>query len=221
MHNNWNKWIGCEFDKEYYIDLANTLAKIRAKSVDVYPRQSDVFAAFANDPLKTRVCILGQDPYIRPGQAHGYSFSVPPGMPTPPSLRNILKEIQADIPQAKIDLNYGCLDRWSKQGVLLLNNVLTVEAGKSNSHKKLGWENFTEAAIKELSENTKGIVFMLWGNNARRRASLIDQSKHLVLEAAHPSGLSAYRGFFGCRHFSKANMFLESLGKPPIDWSNV
>lgn len=221
MHPTWDKWIGEEFTKDYFVDLAKRLEERERLGATIFPPEEQQLAVFDMDPFEVRVCILGQDPYIRPGQAHGFSFSVPQGVKTPPSLRNILKEIQSDIPQARIDLDVGSLDLWRKQGVLLLNNVLTVEEGKSDSHKGFGWETFTEEAIRSLSLNTEHVVFMLWGGNARKKAHLIDTSKHLVLESVHPSGLSAYRGFFGCKHFSQANAYLTSHGRAPIDWSNI
>lgn len=221
MHPTWDKWIGDEFTKPYFRDLAAKLEAREKQGAVIYPPEREQLIVFDTDPNDIKVCVLGQDPYIRPGQAHGFSFSVPPGVAVPPSLRNIFKEIKSDIPEANIDFNYGCLDKWRKQGVFLLNNVLTVEEGKSDSHKSFGWEIFTESAIRSLADNNSGIVFMLWGGNARRKAHLIDTSKHLVLESVHPSGLSAHRGFFGCKHFSQANTYLTSQGKTAIDWSNV
>lgn len=221
MHPTWDEWIGDELSKPYFRDLAAKLEAREKQGAVIYPPEREQLIVFDTNPSEINVCVLGQDPYIRPGQAHGFSFSVPAGVAVPPSLRNIYKEIKSDLPHTTIDFNHGCLDKWRKQGVFLLNNVLTVEEGKSDSHKSFGWEIFTESAIRSLSDNSANIVFMLWGGNARRKAHLIDTSKHLVLESVHPSGLSAYRGFFGCKHFSQANDYLTKHGKKPIDWSNV
>ena len=168
-------------------------------------------------PADVRVVILGQDPYHGPGQAHGLCFSVLPGVPTPPSLVNMFKELQSDL---SVPVSgHGCLQHWAEQGVLLLNAVLTVERGLANSHQGRGWEQFTDACIAHLNRDREGLVFMLWGSYAQRKGQLIDRRRHLVLEAPHPSPLSAHRGFLGCRHFSQANQYLESRGEMPIDWA--
>jgi len=184
----------------------------------IFPHSNDCFNALNETPFEqVEVVILGQDPYHGPNQAHGLSFSVKPGIKTPPSLVNIYKELEADlnIPIA----NHGYLINWARQGVLLLNSVLTVEASKAGSHQNKGWETFTDQVIQLINEHHQGVVFMLWGSYAQKKGRHIDRSKHCVLESVHPSPLSAYRGFFGCGHFSKANQYLESIGKAPIDWS--
>src|SRR6185312_4984677 len=176
------------------------------------------FNALNTTPFeKVEVVILGQDPYHGPGQAHGLCFSVLPGVPTPPSLVNIFNELKNDlgIPVSR----HGCLQHWAEQGVLLLNAVLTVEAGKANSHQGKGWENFTDACIAHLNNERDGLVFLLWGSYAQKKGQLINRHKHLVLEAPHPSPLSAHRGFLGCKHFSKTNNYLEANGQTPVDWS--
>jgi uracil-DNA glycosylase len=184
----------------------------------VYPKPSDVFNAFKFTPFnEVKVVILGQDPYHGANQAHGLSFSVQKGVAIPPSLKNIYKELQADIPGFKIPA-HGDLSSWAKQGVLLLNATLTVRAGEPGSHQKMGWEQFTDQAIRALSEQREGLVFMLWGRYAQAKASLINPTKHVVLTAAHPSPFSAYNGFFGCSHFSKANAYLVKKGEKPIVW---
>jgi len=184
----------------------------------VYPKPSDVFNAFDLTPFnEVKVVILGQDPYHGANQAHGLSFSVQKGVAIPSSLKNIYKELQADIPGFKIPA-HGDLSSWAKQGVLLLNATLTVRAGEPGSHQKMGWEQFTDKAIEVLSAEKSGLVFMLWGRYAQAKASLIDPTKHVVLTAAHPSPFSAYNGFFGCTHFSKANAYLVKKGEKPIIW---
>ena len=214
---SWLAVMGDAFDQAYMRDLRAFLVQER-RSHTVYPAASDIFAAFWATPFeRVRVVILGQDPYIGPGQAHGLSFSVRPGVPTPPSLFNILKEARDDvgIPPA----THGCLSHWAKQGVLLLNAVLTVRAGQSNSHAGQGWEQFTDRAISELNTRRDNLVFLLWGEPAKRKAARGDRSRHHVLPAPHPSPLSAHRGFLGCRHFSQTNAWLTAKGLPPIDWS--
>lgn len=188
----------------------------------VYPPKGDVFNALAHAPFeKVRVVILGQDPYHGAGQAHGLCFSVRRGVPAPPSLQNIFKELAGDAqvapPFARPD--HGELTTWADQGVLLLNAVLTVDAGNANSHAGQGWERFTDRVVKELNDRREGLVFMLWGSPAQKKAAGVDRRKHLVLTAPHPSPLSAYRGFFGCGHFSKANAWLKERGQAPIDWT--
>ncbi len=183
----------------------------------IYPEQWDIFAALRHTPYQqVRVVILGQDPYHGPNQAHGLAFSVQPGVPTPPSLRNIFQELARDL-ALKIPDN-GCLRHWAEQGVLLLNTVLTVRAGQAGSHRGRGWEEFTTAVIEKLNAREKPAVFLLWGRQAQSKAALLTNGRHLVLKAAHPSPLSAFRGFFGCRHFSQTNSFLVKAGYEPIDW---
>jgi uracil-DNA glycosylase len=184
----------------------------------IFPSGPNWFRALDLTPLnRVRVVILGQDPYHGPGQAHGLCFSVPPGVPPPPSLVNIYKELASDL-GIKPARN-GFLDHWANQGVLLLNSVLTVEMGRAASHRERGWERFTDAVIREVNAKTDPVVFMLWGSYARKKAAFVDGERHLVLTAPHPSPLSAHSGFFGCRHFSKANAFLQEHGMPPIDWA--
>ncbi|MDE2308197.1 MAG: uracil-DNA glycosylase [Xanthomonadaceae bacterium] len=184
----------------------------------IYPPGPEIFAAFGHTPFDAvRVVILGQDPYHGPGQAHGLCFSVRPGVPAPPSLANIFKEIRRDLGIAPPD--HGCLTPWADRGVLLLNAVLTVEAGQPGSHQGKGWEGFTDLAIETLNREREGLVFLLWGSYAQRKGQLIDGRRHCVLTSVHPSPLSAHRGFIGCGHFSAANAWLQARGQPPIDWS--
>jgi uracil-DNA glycosylase len=200
------------------LGLTQFLEQEEEQGTIVYPKHSDVFNAFNLTPFnEVRVVILGQDPYHGANQAHGLSFSVQKGVAVPPSLKNIYKELQADIPGFKIPA-HGDLSSWAKQGVLLLNATLTVRAGEPGSHQKMGWEQFTDQAIRALSEQREGLVFMLWGRYAQAKASLINPTKHVVLTAAHPSPFSAYNGFFGCSHFSKANAYLVKKGEKPIVW---
>jgi len=183
----------------------------------VYPKGSEIFSAFDRCPFeRVRVVVLGQDPYHGPGQAHGLSFSVPPGVPPPPSLQNIFKELQRDLGIAPP--RQGDLRPWAAQGVLLLNATLTVRAEQAGSHQGKGWEDFTDTVITKLSERRSGIVFLLWGRYAQNKAALIDSSRHHILTAPHPSPLSAHRGFLGCGHFSRTNVLLQAAGQPPIDW---
>ena len=216
--NDWLAPMSGEFKKPYYRKLYETV-KSEYETKEVYPAPDDIFNAFAFTPLaKVKVVILGQDPYHEPGQAHGLSFSVRKGVAPPPSLVNIFKEIKDDV---GIDNTgkHGELTNWAKHGVLLLNTVLTVRAGQANSHKGKGWEQFTDDVIRLLDQREEPVVFLLWGNNAKAKRALIQHPQHLVLTAAHPSPLSAYHGFFGCKHFSKANAFLREHGLPEIDWS--
>ncbi len=184
----------------------------------IYPPAKQWFAAFDVTPFeKVKVVVLGQDPYHGPQQAHGLCFSVLPGVPVPPSLQNIFKELQTDL---GLPLPaHGCLQHWAEQGVLLLNATLTVEKARAGSHQRKGWEQFTDRAVQALNEQREGLVFLLWGSYAQKKGAIIDRSRHLVLTAPHPSPLSAHRGFFGCRHFSQANHYLQSRGQTPIDWS--
>ena len=214
--NDWAKALEPEFQKDYYKRLFNFVGQ-EYSSTTVYPPGNDIFNAFHLTPLSdVKVVIIGQDPYHEPGQAHGLSFSVKPGVDIPPSLQNIYKELHDDcgcyIP------NNGYLVKWAEQGVLLLNAVLTVRAHRAASHQGKGWEEFTDAAIRIVNEINRPVVFMLWGSFARNKKEMLDNPKHLILEAPHPSPLSAYRGFFGCKHFSKANEFLKENGVDPIDW---
>ena len=216
IEQSWKEALADEFAKPYFESLVNFLREEKAAGKKIFPPGSQIFRAFDLTPVKdVKVVILGQDPYHGLGQAHGLSFSVPHGVPAPPSLKNIFKEIESDL-GVKMS---GCpnLEKWASQGVLLLNAVLTVRSGEAASHSKIGWEQFTDAVIKYISDNCEGVVFMLWGNFARTKSALIDHSRHHVLEAAHPSPL-ARGAFFGCRHFSKANSALSASGRTPIDW---
>lgn len=216
LGNDWDKILGDEFTKEYYLSLREFLKQEYA-SRTIYPDMYDIFNALKETPYRSvKAVILGQDPYHGPGQAHGMCFSVQPGTPRPPSLVNIFKELEADCGIAASES--GFLQPWAEQGVLLLNAVLTVRAGSPNSHAGRGWETFTDQVIRHLNDREQPIVFLLWGANARSKKSLIAASGHLVLESAHPSPLSAHRGFFGCRHFSKTNEFLKANGMQPVDW---
>jgi uracil-DNA glycosylase len=216
IEQSWKDALAGEFEKPYFASLVRFLHHEKAAGKKIFPPGSQIFKAFELTPLdKLKVVILGQDPYHGPGQAHGLSFSVPAGIPAPPSLKNIFKEIESDL---GIRMSgYPNLEKWAVQGVLLLNAVLTVRSGEAASHSRIGWEEFTDAVIRHISENCEGVVFMLWGNFARSKSVLIDRSRHHVLEAAHPSPL-ARGAFFGCRHFSKANSLLSAAGKTPIDW---
>ena len=214
--DSWKSRLSREFNEPYFQELVAFVKKEYA-SGPVYPPGKDIFRAFdACSFEKTRVVILGQDPYHGPGQANGLCFSVFDGVPFPPSLLNIFKEIKNDL--GKSIPPSGDLGRWAEQGVLLLNATLTVRAKLAGSHQKKGWEQFTDAVIHQLAEEKEHIVFMLWGAYAQKKGQFIDQNKHLVLKAVHPSPLSAHRGFLGCKHFSKANAYLESVGKEPIQW---
>lgn len=214
--NDWEKALSKEFKKPYYLKLYNTVRSEYSKTT-VYPPSEEIFTAFnLTDINDVKVLILGQDPYHEPGQAHGLSFSVKPGVAIPPSLLNIYKELENEL--SLYIPNNGYLEKWAKQGVLMLNTVLTVRAHNANSHKGIGWEEFTDAAIMALNELDKPIVYMLWGSNARSKAKMLNNKKQLVLEAPHPSPLSSYRGFFGCNHFIKCNEFLKANGLSEIDW---
>lgn len=215
MHENWQEFLKAEFDKPYFKELASFLHSEYENKV-IFPPKKLVFSAFTTNLAELKVVILGQDPYHTPGAAEGLAFSVSSSQPVPPSLINIYKEIDDDI--GKHVNPSGSLRNWQKQGVLLLNTVLTVEAHRPKSHSGKGWETFTTAVISYLNNNCDGLVFMLWGRDARNKKSLIDSSRHLILEAAHPSPLSAYNGFFGCKHFSKCNEYLTQHNKTPIEW---
>lgn len=216
IENTWKQALQEEFDKPYFAELVSFLHASKDAGTRIYPPGGQIFKAFELTPLpQVKVVILGQDPYHGPGQAMGLSFSVPDGIPAPPSLKNIFKEIEDELGvQMSGRTN---LESWARQGVLLLNAILTVEAGKAASHSAIGWQTFTDAVIKCISDNCSGVVFMLWGNFARSKKDLIDSGKHFVLEAAHPSPL-ARGAFFGCGHFATANRLLEAQGKAPIDW---
>ncbi len=215
MHESWKPFLDSEFAKPYFKELSEFLHEAYATRT-VFPAKSQVFRAFMSDLGAVKVVVLGQDPYHTPGAAHGLAFSVPSSQPIPPSLINIYKEIDAEY--GSHANKSGNLKAWQDQGVLLLNNVLTVEAHKAGSHRGKGWEIFTEATVKYLNETCPHLVFLLWGRDARSKKPLIDQSKHLVLESAHPSPLSAHSGFFGNGHFLKANEFLKSQGLDEIIW---
>ena len=218
--NSLKEFIAAESTKEYYLKLKQVIDKAYATEV-IYPPKEDIYNAFKHCPLdKVKVVILGQDPYHGVGQAHGLSFSVNKGIALPPSLRNIYRELEQDVDF--INPNHGDLTYWAKQGVLLLNDVLTVKAAAAGSHQKLGWEQFTGHVISFLSEQKSDLVFMLWGNYALKKGKKIDRAKHLVLVSGHPSPMSANQGkWFGNKHFSQANTFLVSKGKQPIDWQLV
>ncbi|MBD5542545.1 MAG: uracil-DNA glycosylase [Lachnospiraceae bacterium] len=214
--NDWLEPLKPEFSKQYYKELYQKVIE-EYKTHLVFPPSDDVFNAFALTPLKeVKVVIIGQDPYHNVGQAHGLCFSVRPDVDIPPSLVNIYKELHDDL--GCYVPNNGYLVKWARQGVLLLNTVLTVRAHQANSHRGIGWEQFTDAAIRILNEEDRPIVFILWGSPAQAKKKMLNNPKHLILEAPHPSPLSAYRGFFGSRPFSKTNEFLEKSGLFPIDW---
>jgi uracil-DNA glycosylase len=222
LHPSWLGKLGNEFESPYMRALRTYLVAERQAGKRIFPRPNEWFAALDLTPLEeVRVVILGQDPYHGEGRAHGLCFSVRQGVRTPPSLVNIYKEMEADlgIPPAR----HGFLEHWAKQGVLLLNAVLTVEMGLAASHQGRGWERFTDAVIRLVNAKADPVVFMLWGSHAQRKAAFVDSAerggRHLVLKAPHPSPLSAHNGFFGCRHFSKANAFLKEHGQKPIDWA--
>ena len=217
MEESWKRVLEPEFDKDYMRHLKEFLKTQYDNKKIIYPRGGEYFAAFDLAPFEeVKVVILGQDPYHGPDQAHGLSFSVRPGVRLPPSLQNIYKELHADLGYAPA--KHGFLEHWAKQGVLLLNSVLTVEQGQAASHQKKGWEEFTDQAIRALNDQREHIAFLLWGAYAQKKGSFIDRSKHLVLESPHPSPLSAHRGFFGSRPFSQINEYLKSTGQEPIDW---
>ncbi|MDH5608441.1 MAG: uracil-DNA glycosylase [Cyclobacteriaceae bacterium] len=216
IESGWKAILAEEFEKAYFTELV-FFVKEEYNSRRIYPPGSQVFRSFEFSPYeKTRIVILGQDPYHGPGQAHGLCFSVNDGVPLPPSLRNIYKEIKNDL-GLEIPVS-GNLQRWATQGILLLNATLTVRDGQPGSHQGKGWEQFTDRVISLLSENKENLVFMLWGSYAQKKGAMIDRSRHLVLEAPHPSPLSVHRGFFGCHHFSKANLYLEKHGLDKVDW---
>ncbi len=216
LHNDWYDWLKQEWSQPYFKELSVFLHEAY-QTRTIYPPREKVFSAFeACDYKDIKVVILGQDPYHEPGQAHGMCFSVNPGVDIPPSLKNIYKELQNELGCYIPDNGY--LMPWAKQGVFLLNTVMTVERGRANSHAGKGWETFTDHVIQRINEKQDPVVFLLWGRNARNKTKMIDRNKHLVLEAAHPSPLSAYNGFFGCGHFVKTNEFLSAKNRVAVDW---
>ncbi|MFZ9661149.1 MAG: uracil-DNA glycosylase [Chitinophagaceae bacterium] len=217
----WKEILKEEFKKEYFLQIVTWLKTEKISSRPVYPPGSLIFNAFNQTPFdKVRVVLIGQDPYHGPGQAMGMSFSVPKGIKPPPSLQNIFKEIQNDL-GIQMAPNYGDLTSWAKQGVLLLNAALTVRANEPMSHSKIGWMDFTDAVIKKISDQKNHVIFLLWGKFAQEKQILIDETRHFVLKAAHPSPFSAEKGFFGCKHFSKVNQLLVKNGLDPIDWKLI
>jgi uracil-DNA glycosylase len=223
---HWRDVISQEREQPYFQVLSAFVEGERAAGKKIYPPDAEVFNALASTPFdRVKVVVIGQDPYHGAGQAHGLSFSVKRGLPAPPSLINIFNELQRDLNLWDDLPNQmppnGCLESWAAQGVLLLNAVLTVEEAKAGSHANLGWERFTDRVIRELNDKRSGLVFMLWGANAQKKGAFVDRSKHLVLEAPHPSPLSAYRGFIGCGHFSKVNQYLEEKGLGTIEWGAI
>ena len=218
LDESWRERLAGEFEQPYMTELKRFLLAERERGKRIFPKGSEWFRALDLTPLeKVRVVILGQDPYHGLGQAHGLCFSVKPGVAPPPSLVNIFKELQSDL--GIRPATHGFLEHWAKQGVLLLNSVLTVEMGRAASHRERGWERFTDAIVAKVNAKQEPVVFMLWGSYAQKKAGFVDSSRHLVLKAPHPSPLSAHSGFFGCRHFSKANAFLEAKGFAPVDWA--
>jgi uracil-DNA glycosylase len=222
MHTplTWTDVLGHEKTEPYFKSILQFIAQEKAAGKTIYPPQNDLFRVFQETAYdEVKVVILGQDPYHGPGQAHGLSFSVKPHVKLPPSLKNIFQELKNDL---NIPISeQGCLEKWAHQGVFLLNTSLSVEAAKPLSHAKIGWSIFTDQVIKQLNNHTKPLVFLLWGAHAKSKASFINREKHLVLTAAHPSPLSAHQGFIGCKHFSKANAYLISQGREPIEWDLV
>ncbi len=216
LGNSWDELLKDEFAKDYYQNLRKVLAN-EYRTRTIYPAMENIFNALKYTAYEdVKVLILGQDPYHGPGQAHGLCFSVQKGVMLPPSLKNMFKELESDT--GIKPPSHGCLTDWAKQGVLLLNTVLTVREGEPNSHKKLGWTIFTDRIIEILNERRNPVIFVLWGRNALEKLPLITNNHHFVLSAAHPSPLSASRGFFGCKHYSKINEILKSMGKAPIEW---
>ena len=230
LHQSWKQELSAEFKAGYMQKIRKFLLKERGSGKTIYPPLKQIFRALDLCPLnEVKVVILGQDPYINPGQAHGLSFSVTNGQP-PPSLQNIFKEIVDDMNDDSIPggrsngffpANRGCLEPWARQGVLLLNSNLTVEASKSGSHHGVGWEKFTDQIVAVVNEQCEHVVFLLWGSHAKRKGDIVDRTRHLVLTSVHPSPLSVHGGFFGCRHFSQTNRYLAEHGETPIDWFDV
>jgi uracil-DNA glycosylase len=218
LHPSWLEPLADEFAEPYMADLKRFLLEERERGKSIFPKGSEWFRALDLTPLdQVRVVILGQDPYHGHGQAHGLCFSVQPGVQPPPSLVNIFKELESDL--GIKPARHGFLEHWARQGVLLLNSVLTVEMGRAAAHRDRGWERFTDAIVRQVNGRADPVVFMLWGSYAQKKAAFVDTSRHLVLRAPHPSPLSAHSGFFGCKHFSKANAFLQAKGLQPVDWA--
>jgi uracil-DNA glycosylase len=218
MNLTWKEVLSGEREKDYFKEITAFIEKERAAGKLIFPKNSDIFNSLSLTPFgELKVVIIGQDPYHGPNQAHGLCFSVKAGVPPPPSLVNIFKELNSDLGVPIPD--HGCLEKWARQGVLLLNTVLTVEGGKPQSHANLGWERFTDRVIKEINDRHEGIVFLLWGSHAQTKCQSIDPRKHYVLKATHPSPFSAHKGFLGCKHFSQANEILRKQEKREIDWS--
>ena len=221
MEASWKEALASEFDAPYMRELGSFLRAQKSAGRVIYPPGAQMFNAFNLTPLDdVRVVIIGQDPYHGPGQAHGLCFSVAPGVQQPPSLVNIVKEINEDFAasEQRISPDQGCLEGWARQGVLLLNSVLSVERGNAASHRGKGWETFTDRVVQVINERCEAVVFLLWGSYAQAKGKMVDRDRHLVLGAPHPSPLSAHRGFFGCRHFSRANAYLTEHGKTAVDW---
>lgn len=220
LPDSWMKHLRKEFEKDYMLNLKSFLKDQMSKKKVIYPRNSEIFSAFNLTFLdKVKVVIIGQDPYHGQGQAHGLCFSVKPEVKIPPSLKNIYKELESDLNfQAP---SHGFLESWAKNGVLMLNNVLTVEQGKPASHQGKGWEVFTDKVVEILNQECKNLVFLLWGSHAQKKANNVDRKKHLVLECPHPSPFSAHKGFLGCKHFSKTNEYLKNHNIMPIDWNLI
>ena len=217
LEASWRKRLQVDFDAEYMFELRDFLREQKLLGKTVYPSKDEIFAALNATPFDAvKIVILGQDPYHGPGQAHGLCFSVRQNVPVPPSLRNIYKELAADI--NFLPPKHGCLNEWAQQGVLLLNSVLTVEGNLAASHKDIGWEKFTDSIVSHLNDKAENIVFILWGNYAQKKGAMIDRARHLVLESPHPSPLSASRGFYGNHHFSKSNEYLRAHDVAAIDW---
>ncbi len=218
LHPSWLEKLKAEFDQPYMQQLETFLSAEKSEGKIIFPPENSWFNAFDSTPFdQVKVVILGQDPYHGAGQAHGLCFSVQRGVKTPPSLKNIYKELESDIGITMPE--HGCLQNWAERGILLLNATLTVEESQAGGHQGQGWEQFTDSVITALNDNSEGLVFMLWGSHAQKKGAIIDQKKHLVLKAPHPSPLSAYRGFLGCKHFSQANEYLSARGVQIIDWS--
>lgn len=223
LEESWKQLVGDEFQKPYLTELRQFLLSEKKRHKHIYPPGEQIFAALDLTPVdRVKIVVIGQDPYHGPGQAHGLCFSVPNGVAPPPSLVNIYREINDDIGASEsIDTHNGCLVNWARQGVLLLNAVLTVEKGRANSHRGRGWEQFTDTIVNQLNIHKQNLVFMLWGSYAQKKGAIVDRDTHCVLTAPHPSPLSAHRGFFGCRHFSKANEYLRQKNIEPVDWCAI
>jgi uracil-DNA glycosylase len=218
LEASWQAALASELERPYIQALFAFLVAEKKAGKPIFPDSEEIFSAFTHTPLTSvKVVIIGQDPYHGEGQAHGLCFSVKPGVGIPPSLRNIFREVHADLGVPAPD--HGHLTAWAEQGVLLLNSVLSVESGRAGSHQGQGWERFTDTVIEVINRECEGVVFMLWGNYAQRKGAIIDTDRHCVLQAPHPSPLSAYRGFLGCGHFSQANHYLQAQGEAPINWS--